>query len=296
MQWVFNLAVSIGLFALVGSAPLRADDPTPFRLAVINERAQHPSYTFELYQPLIQELKARLAPAGIAPSLVAAADPTALTKLTREGAADAVMESLFIQSRLTPSFEPWLVPVRKGERAVHSVFFTAPHSDIRTLEDLQGRTLAFESPRSTSAYAIPKAYLKARGLRLVSADSEHPPPDAVRYRFAGDERTQGYWVALGQAEAGVFNNDDWAKLSSGVRLRLRAFARTPPMIRWLLTVRTDLDPALRETIAQTLMELHQDPEGLAAMQKGLISRFDPLTPADRASIAQSRTLLRHLDP
>ncbi|MEZ5575450.1 MAG: PhnD/SsuA/transferrin family substrate-binding protein [Candidatus Competibacteraceae bacterium] len=55
---------------------------------------------------------------------------------------------------------------RKGQREYHSVFFSRKDGPVAALADLPGHILVFEAPRSTSAYAAPKIFLKQGALSI----------------------------------------------------------------------------------------------------------------------------------
>lgn len=56
--------------------------------------------------------------------------------------------------------------LREGKPYHHTVIITAPGSDIRSLEDIKGRTFAFGNIHSTSGHIIPRAMLKDAGIDI----------------------------------------------------------------------------------------------------------------------------------
>jgi phosphonate transport system substrate-binding protein len=160
------------------------------------------------------------------------------------------------------------------------------------LDDLLGRTLAFEAPRSTSAYYVPSAALLRLGLPLVPRETAALKPDAVNYVFAGSELNQAYWVQRGEVDAGVFNDGDWRRTPASLRRELRIIHRTRPLLRWLFSLRTGLAPRVRNAVLGAMTHMHDNPQGRQALQAAArIARFEPLTADDRADLADWRPLL-----
>ncbi|MCA9621970.1 MAG: phosphate/phosphite/phosphonate ABC transporter substrate-binding protein [Myxococcales bacterium] len=56
------------------------------------------------------------------------------------------------------------VPVRAGQTSYATALFTRPDSDIRSLEDLKGKVVAWVDLQSSAGYVLPRALLRSRGL------------------------------------------------------------------------------------------------------------------------------------
>lgn len=288
------LAISLVLVCTIW--PFAAGAEAVFRLGVINERPERPSAALEQYGLLHDHLGQRLAGRGIrVGDLVIARDLNEMAALLDSGAVDAlfegVMPTLSLQRR-TNRIAPALLVWRKGQRQYHTVFFVRGDSAIRDLQGLRGKTVVFESPRSTSAWFVPRVVLRANGLGLTPSEAGSPDPGSVRYLFAGSELNQAYWVQAGRAEAGAFNDGDWERIPLAIRQDLRLIATTPPVLRWLFSCSTSLEPWIRDAVADVLLAMHQDPDGRAALSAAEhIAKFEPLSAEDRAHLAYWSNLL-----
>jgi len=273
---------------------------TGFRLGVINERLDKPDHALSHYGALHAYLTEKLAARGVrSGDLVIAPNVNEMANRVANGEVDAVIEgvmpSLAIERR-TGRLEPALLAWRKGQRQYHSVFFARKDSPIQGLPDLSGRTIAFEAPRSTSAYYVPKAALQAEGMKLASAESKGAATDSVRYKFAGSELNQAYWVHRGLVDVAAFNDGDWGRLPDRIRQDLRIVHRTRPLLRWLLSFTRDLDADTREQVIEVLVQAHEDESGRAALEAAArIARFEALTDADRDSLAYWSKVLGDLE-
>lgn len=273
-------------------APPAAPAATPavsLRFGVIAEEPNEPGRMFNVYSPLLAELRARLAPGGVGvSSLVIARDLDDLAQRLSRREVDFVLESVFPALALrqrSGSLEPALLVVRRGAREYRSVFFTRTASPIRTLADLRGRTLVLQAVRSTSAFALPRAELARAGLRLLPSDDPLGDPQAVRYVLALAEVNQAVWVLHDRGDAGAFNEGDWEALPEKIRAQLRIFERSRPIQRGLIAFRTGLDPAARRALEATLLALHEDEPGRAALaQAAGITRFERLSAAERQAV------------
>lgn len=63
--------------------------------------------------------------------------------------------------------EPVFVALESdGSNGYYSVMYTRSDSDIHSLEDMQGKSLAFADPNSTSGYLVPKAELEMQEIDI----------------------------------------------------------------------------------------------------------------------------------
>lgn len=264
-------------------------------LGVVSERANQPDYVLSQYAPLLDYLRRQLTAQGIAVGeLRIASDIAELAGLVRTGKVDLILESTISTFRVNAGGElvtPALAAWRKGRRETRSIFFVRQSSPIRQLRDLAGKTLALESPRSTTAYALPRIVLRQHGLDVQPLGASSGGPDSVRYVLATAEINQAYWVDRGQADAAAFNTEDWEALPIGLRQELRIIHGTEPILRWLLSSRTGLSSSLLKAVQAVFLEMHNSSDGMLALQAaGRILRFDRLDGEDQASIRNWRTI------
>lgn len=285
-----RIVPAAGLWLLLGLCmPAQGTAAHPFRLGVINEMPDKPDHALRQYRRLhaylARELAARGLPIG---RLVIARNIEEMANRVANDEVDALLEgvmpSLTIQRR-TAKLEPRLLLWRKGQREYHSVFFTRRDSGIGSLADLEGRTLAFEAPRSTSAYFVPRAALLAERMVVAPAEAIAAPPAAVRYLFAGSELNQAYWVHRGRADAGVFNDGDWERVPETIRGDMAIIHRTRPVLRWLASFRRSLDPAVRDAVIAALLDADRDELGRQALADAAgIRRIERLSGDDRHNL------------
>src|SRR3546814_1395171 len=84
-------------------------------------------------------------------------------------------------------------------------------SNIDSLEDLPGHSIAFQNSASTSAYFVPATELLERGLpmEILLSPLDRPAAGSVGYLFARSELNISTWVDKRLVDAGVMSNLDW---------------------------------------------------------------------------------------
>ena len=92
--------------------------------------------------------------------------------------------------------EPLFVSAESdGATGYFSVMYTLASSDIMSIEDMEGRTLAFADPNSTSGYLVPRAEMTRAGIDIDSYFAETG--------FGGGHEQAVVAVLNGQYDAGV---------------------------------------------------------------------------------------------
>ena len=274
---------------------------TPLRFGVIAEEQNEPDRMLKVYGEMLARLRERLAPSGVdVGDLVIARDVDDLSQQLARSVVELVIETVFptlVLKERSRRLDPALVVVRRGRREYRSVFFTRKDGPIRDLAGLRGRTLVLQVPRSTSAFALPKAEIERAGLAVVPADDPRAGRANVRYVLALAEINQAVWVLHGKGDAGAFNEADWAALPEKIRSQLRVFHETRPIVRGLLSFRAGLDPRVRRLAEEALQGLDDDEPGRAALALASgITRFEPLTTRDRQELRGLAVVLRPRAP
>jgi phosphonate transport system substrate-binding protein len=166
-----------------------------------------------------------------------------------------------------------------------SLIFTHRSGDIRRLDDLRGKIIAFEDPESSSGYFLPKLFLQRNGFKL----SPKPGTDAgvgpaeVGYIFAGSQENLVDLVLTQRVAAGVFSNDDQAALDNEKRSDIMVLAQTELLPRHLVSVRKNMPLGLVGRLENILLSMHEDPEGRAILANtDGTTKFDPLPGGEAA--------------
>ena len=260
---------------------------------VLGRVSDDPKSHYDQLKPLLDYVVPRMASVGIRSGrILMAKDLQQMASYLRRGQVDWINETagnaaLLERRGVARSF---LVTEREGATRYHSVFFVRRDSPVRTLEDLVGRSVAFQNPYSTSAYYLPAAQLLDEGmtLELLLSPMEKPSADAVGYLFARTELNITTWVHKRLVDAGVFSNLDWSnprRMPPSFMQDFRVVGRSAEVPRALMLTRKGMDPAVEARLREVLMEASTDPDAGEILRRFIdTSRFVPITDEDRRAL------------
>ena len=232
----------------------------------------------------------RKLPSGreIEAKVVTAATPVELAKLLEQRKIDFYMESAYptyVINSVHGAGKLLLRRWKSGMAEYYSVIFTRRNSGIKRVEDLKGKTIVFEDPGSTSGYLMPKLFLQRHGLKLTEKARVEPNSAAtdVGYIFAGSQDRLVEAVLTQQSAAGAFSNDDLTALDDKKKNEVAQLAQTDRLPRHLVSVRSDLAPALVASLETILLSMHDDVEGRKILEKtDGTTKFDMLPGGEAA--------------
>ena len=271
----------------------------------IGRISEKPREHFLRMRALADHLAAELASDGVTGVDVVLVDSLEeMRELMASGRVDIISETAFMALSLVESgvAEMVLREWKQGVPEYHTLFFARADAGIETIDDLSGRTIAFEDPGSTSAYLIPRAVLENAEFDLTPLERPNDPiPDgSIGYVFADGEINVVAWVHRRIADAGVVSNLDWENDDETplfLRDDLTIIHETQPIIRSLLLMRTDLDPAMKDRISEILQTMHRSEAGRRALRRYFsVSRYDEIEDADAAGLGLVRQILHRNEP
>ncbi len=238
----------------------------------------------------VRYVAARLVPTSkIEGKVVIAPTLPQLAKLLDEKRVDFYIESpypTYIVNNVHNAANILLRRWKSGVAEYRSLIFSKSDSEIKRVQDLPGKTIAFEDPESTSGYFLPKFFLQRNGFKLVEKTRNEASRSAkeIGYVFAHSRENLVNLVLSKQSAAGAFSNDDYARLDDKRRGDIRVLAQTELLPRHLLSVRKDLPAAFTAGLEKILLAMHEDDEGRRILQKtDETTKFDAL-PGGEAAI------------
>ena len=276
-RFLFYFAIVAALFlgmTLASDAVAQAPDPVQAKtlsLGMVSET--HRKEIEDHFREFVRYVTRKLSSGTeIEAKVVIAPTPFELAKLLEQRQVDFYMESAYptyVVNFVHGAGKLLLRRWKSGMADYHSVIFTRRNSGIRRLEDLKGKTIVFEDAGSTSGYLLPKLFLLRRGLQLTEKNRFDPnsAETDVRYVFAHSQAKIVDSVLTKQAEAGAFSNDDFDALEQRKKVDVVVLAKTERLPRHLLSVRSDLAPALMGRLEAILLAMHEDAEGRTILQK-----------------------------
>ncbi len=296
MRWLRALLPCLaGLAAaLLPASPLRAGEP---HVLVLGRISDDPKAHYEQLRPLLDYVVPRMADVGITEGrILMARDTQQMASYLRRGRVDWVTETSANAMRLQDraGAQPLLLTERNGAGTYRSLVFVRRDSGIASLDDLRGRSVAFQNTSSTSAYILPAVQLLQHGLplQILLSPRDRPVPGSVGYLFARSELNIATWVHKRLVDAGTISNLDWdnpRRIPPSYREDFRVIAESADYPRALEVVRGDLDPRVRERLRQVLQEAGNDPDAREALLQFFgTTRFLPIDAATAASLRELR--------
>jgi phosphonate transport system substrate-binding protein len=163
-----------------------------------------------------------------------------------------------------------------GTSHYHGHLFVRKDSQIRTVEDMRGKVMAFVEKATTAGYVFPMAYLKGHGVTDIGSYFKE-------YYFAGSHDAAIEAVLEGKADIGCAKNTIFQLLASrdprveGELVTLAESSRVPSNG---LGIRKDLLPATRRLLRDALLTMNEDRAGRIALREFGAVRFIPTSGKD----------------
>jgi phosphonate transport system substrate-binding protein len=284
---VVSLALLCGSNADVAAQSREAFEVKSLTLGMVSETSR--KEIEEYFRDFVRYVARKLSPGReIDAKVVTAASPAELATLLTQRKVDFYMESAYptyVINSVQGAGKLLLRRWKSGMAEYYSVIFTRKNGEIKRLEDLRGKTIVFEDADSTSGYLMPKLFLQRRGFKLTEKSRLDPNRAGadIGYTFAGSHERVAEAVLTQQSAAGAFSNDDFAALDARKKNELTELALTDRLPRHMVSVRSDLAPAVVASLEKILLEMDDDAEGRKILQKADgTTKFDILPGGEAA--------------
>ncbi|MFU8802254.1 MAG: phosphate/phosphite/phosphonate ABC transporter substrate-binding protein, partial [Bradymonadaceae bacterium] len=222
--------------------------------------------------------------------LILAADYGELSEMLREGKiAFAVLPPLlYVRTKVAePGVELLALKEFDGGTSSDAILLVHMQSNIRSLEDLEGKTFCFVDPNSTTGYFLPREYIRSQG---------YDPEEFVgKVHWSGDHLQALRDLSAKTCDAaatysGAFLSGDEFGIPIG---RLRQLAIIGHVPQDIVTAGPGVDPLDRQKISDALIAFDPmthmgikrlgDNQRITGFQKALESDFDLLRSAVEAA-------------
>ncbi|MDD4865850.1 MAG: phosphate/phosphite/phosphonate ABC transporter substrate-binding protein [Mycobacterium sp.] len=256
--------------------PQTASNPALLRVALLPD--ENATTVIQNNQPLKNYLQSTL---GKQIELVVTTDYSSMIEAMRRGRLELAYFgplSYVLARSKDPDVEPFAALVEQpgGPPVYQALVIGNVSQHIATIADLNGKTVAYGDPASTSSHLIPKSMLAAQGLRAG---------DNYREQFVGAHDAVAFAVQNGNAAGGGLSKPIFETLLQQGTIdpaKVRVVAESKPYPNYPWTMRKDLDPALRSSIVKAFLSLH-DP---AALKPFKAAAFAPVGDADYDVVRQ----------
>ncbi len=262
---------------------------------VLGRISDDPKQHYEAMRPLLDYVVPRMRNVGIREGrILMARDAQQMLSYLRRHRVDWLTETpaMAVGWRERAHAKVLLATERGGGLTYSAVFFVRRDSGIRSIDELAGRSIAFQNPFSTSSYIAPASALLEAGLRLdlLLSPMDRPQSDSVGYVFARSEANISTWVHKRLVDAGAFANLDWndlSRLPQSYRDDLVVIHETEPFPRAVEVVWPGMDPRVQARLREVLLAAADDPDAREPLLRFFgTSRFVPLDAEAEAALAR----------
>ncbi|MBG4390862.1 putative selenate ABC transporter substrate-binding protein [Pseudomonas aeruginosa] len=273
-----SLALAAGIALSLSAALAHAETLKELKVSAIPDEA--PTELLRKFKPLGAYLEKQL---GMPVKFVPVADYAGVVEALAADRLDMAWLGgfTFVQARLKTGNAIPLVQ-REQDQQFTSKFITAD-PQVKSLQDLKGKTFAFGSVSSTSGSLMPRYFMQKDGIV--------PEQFFSRVAYSGAHDATVAWVQAGKVDAGVLNASVWQKLVDSGKVdtaKVKVFATTPTYYDYNWTVRGNLDPALAEKIKQAFLALAPaKPADKEILDLQAASRFIETNPDNYKGIEES---------
>lgn len=237
-------ALLIGLGVNAAQASCLGDPKAPRTQEVHVVPQQTPGVTLENWAPLLEQLGRQT---GLCFELRIAATIPAFESALLAGQPDFAFVNPYhaVMARKAQGYLPLVVD--KQEK-LSGLLMVRADSPIRSIGELDGKTIAFPAPNAFGASLLLRSQLARQGLRI---EPRYVKTHGNAYRA----------VILGDVVAGGGVNNTLKRESAAVRAQLRVLYETPGYAPHPFVAHPRVAPRLRETVVQAFLRLHEHEQG-----------------------------------
>lgn len=164
---------------------------------------------------------------------------------------------------------------KNNSEGYRSVIFVKKNSDIKSIEGLKNKTIAFEDRFSTSAYFIPKRAIEKHGIKV---DNERNK-ESVHYMFALSEKNCAAKVLFGKVDAGAIDDKSFNELNKDL---FRVIYTSELIPRRVVSFSDYVPLEIENEILRLLYNLDKTEDGRKILK--IFSKFTPLQIEDKLLI------------
>ena len=239
-------------------------------------RASRSSWDLILYPQIVRSygaLSAQLATGGVD---VAWIPPLLAAELNKSGAVSMLA-----------------IVRRESVGVYHSVLFTRSDSDVRTLSDMQGRSIGWVDRSSAGGYAVPRLWLEHNGVdpaRCFSRESFHHTHANVARAVLRGEVDLGATYAVMEPRSRRIVDAGWFRVEDAEEVGAVVLAQAGSVPADGIAVARRVPDETGELLKAALLGLSEE-QRAEVRQVFRAERFERCTPAYMASIERLQSAL-----
>ncbi len=246
MKFIAMVLLALSTALTVGSASAAEANPETLKVALLPD--ENASTVIKNNQSLKQYLEQRL---GKKIELVVTTDYSSMIEAARFERIDlAYFGPLsYTLARSKAKIEAFAALLKNGHTTYQSVLIGNIAAGIASVADIRGHHMAFGDAASTSSHLIPKMMLLRAHMKAGEAYDAH---------FVGSHDAVAVAVQNGTAQAGGLSRPIFESLvERGIisLQKVRVLETSEPFPEYPWSMRSDLDPSLKEQIRTAFYEM-----------------------------------------
>lgn len=253
--------------AAMSAEPLRGKGKT-YTFGVVPQF--NAAQTVSIWRPLLSQVEEKT---GLKFKLIGSDSIPAFEKEFSAGRFDFVYMNPyhFIRAERSQGYIPLASDVG---RKLYGILVVRKDSPIHTIQDLQGKVVAFPAPNALGASLMPRADLKDRfGIQVIP-------------RYVRSHSSVYLNVVLGKADAGGGVQKTLEQQPELIKDSLRVLYRTQEVISHPIAAHPAVPPEVRESVMQALLSLGKTPRGRKALARVPIQEIGAVTADDYAPLVE----------
>ncbi|WP_422048461.1 phosphate/phosphite/phosphonate ABC transporter substrate-binding protein [Shimia sp.] len=165
--------------------------------------------------------------------------------------------------------QPFLRRHQETAGPYFSVIIAHVNSGITTLDDLEGKTIAFSEPESSAGFLLPAHIIVQHGLRLREKlnQTQVAEEGEVNFVFSSHDKNTIFLIASQRVDAAATNLDAFQALRAARPGEYRVIASSAKFPRQVLLHRESLNPDTLSDVRSVLLGMQESEEGRNVLKK-----------------------------
>jgi phosphonate transport system substrate-binding protein len=233
--------------------------PAILRIGVLPD--QNPEILYQRFEPVLDYLSSYLQ---LRCELVVPESYEQMLKLFHDQEIDLAYFGGYSFTRAQQMDGAVPLVMRRIDTRFTSLFIVATDSPVQTLDQLEGKDMAFGSRLSTSGHLMPRYFLQQKNINPESFFS------SVQYSGAHDKTA--FWVRDGKVDVGVANATTIRSMLDKNLIKpneIRILWETPPYANYVWAIHPKFTDSLRSRIHDAFLQLSTDDANHAIVLENL---------------------------
>lgn len=258
-------AKKISLKDLEPIETMPAEEGEPLRIAV--SAMVSPEETFVYYKEILDYVSEKL---DMPVELVQRETYAEINDLVKMEELDAafVCTGAYVDGHDEFEMELLVAPVAYGEPVYYSYIIVPAESDVKSIENLRGKTFAFTDPLSNTGCLVP--------TYMLAVMNETPDTFFERYIFTNSHDKSIEGVATNLVDGAAVDSLIWDYMDATdpkYTSKTKVIGKSPPYGIPPIVVPKGLDPELKGQLQEVFLHIHEDEGGREVLDKVKIDRF-----------------------